>query len=108
RELPAGVPTRDTVENIGTQGTNGFGKVGDGGPCPPHGPNHHYFFRLYALESALLIVDPLVLTLKSNRGRVHREYPMGRARSSRGLRPCLRRIIERHSDSRSRQDSQEG
>ena len=35
RELPEGVPTRDTVENIGTQGTNGFGKVGYGGPCPP-------------------------------------------------------------------------
>lgn len=35
RELPEGVPTRDTVENIGTQGTNGFGKVGYGGPCAP-------------------------------------------------------------------------
>ena len=50
RELPEGVPTRDTVENIGTQGTNGFGKVGYGGPCPPPGPSHHYFFRLYALS----------------------------------------------------------
>jgi len=51
RELPEGVPTRDTVENIGTQGTNGFGKVGYGGPCPPPGPSHHYFFRLYALDA---------------------------------------------------------
>ncbi len=49
RELPEGVPTRDTVENIGTQGTNGFGKVGYGSPCPPPGPSHHYVFRLYAL-----------------------------------------------------------
>jgi hypothetical protein len=46
RELPEGVPTRDTVENIATQGTNGFGKVSYGGPCPPPGPSHHYFFRI--------------------------------------------------------------
>jgi hypothetical protein len=55
RELPEGVPTRDTVENIGTQGTNGFGKVGYGGPCPPHGPSHHYFFRLYALDAPVVL-----------------------------------------------------
>ena len=55
RELPEGVPTRDTVENIGTQGTNSFGKVGYGGPCPPHGPSHHYFFRLYALDAAVVL-----------------------------------------------------
>ena len=54
-ELPEGVPTRDTVENIGTQGTNGFGKVGYGGPCPPPGPSHHYFFRLYALDAAVVL-----------------------------------------------------
>ena len=55
RELPEGVPTRDTVENIGTQGTNGFGKVGYGGPCPPPGPSHHYFFRLYALDAPVVL-----------------------------------------------------
>ena len=55
RELPEGVPTRDTVENIGTQGTNGFGKVGYGGPCPPPGPSHHYFFRLYALDAPMVL-----------------------------------------------------
>jgi Raf kinase inhibitor-like YbhB/YbcL family protein len=55
RELPEGIPTRDTVENIGTQGTNGFGKVGYGGPCPPSGPSHHYFFRLYALDAPVVL-----------------------------------------------------
>ena len=55
RELPEGVPTRDTVENIGTQGINGFGKVGYGGPCPPPGPSHHYFFRLYALDAPVVL-----------------------------------------------------
>ena len=51
RELPEGLSTRDTVENVGTQGTNSFGKVGYRGPCPPSGPSHCYFFRLYALDA---------------------------------------------------------
>ena len=50
RELPEGVPPLDIVENIGIQGTNGFGNVGYGGPCPPPGPSHYYVFRLYALR----------------------------------------------------------
>jgi hypothetical protein len=36
------------------EGTNGFGKVGYGGPCPPPGHGRHrYFFRLHALKQAL-------------------------------------------------------
>ena len=50
RELPEGVPTQETVPGIGTQGVNDFRKVGYGGPCPPRGPGHRYFFRLYALD----------------------------------------------------------
>ena len=34
------------------QGTNGFGKVGYGGPCPPSG-THHYRFRLLAIRAPL-------------------------------------------------------
>jgi Raf kinase inhibitor-like YbhB/YbcL family protein len=34
------------------QGTNDFGRVGYGGPCPPSG-THHYRFTLYALASPL-------------------------------------------------------
>lgn len=34
------------------QGTNGFGRLGYGGPCPPSG-THHYEFVLYALDQAL-------------------------------------------------------
>jgi Raf kinase inhibitor-like YbhB/YbcL family protein len=34
------------------QGTNGFGKSGYGGPCPPSG-THRYFFRVLALDRML-------------------------------------------------------
>jgi Raf kinase inhibitor-like YbhB/YbcL family protein len=34
------------------QGTNDFGRVGYGGPCPPSGV-HHYRFTLYALGAPL-------------------------------------------------------
>lgn len=34
------------------QGTNSWGRIGYGGPCPPAG-THHYFFRLYALDATL-------------------------------------------------------
>jgi Raf kinase inhibitor-like YbhB/YbcL family protein len=34
------------------QGTNDFGKIGYGGPCPPSG-THRYYFRLCALDRKL-------------------------------------------------------
>jgi Raf kinase inhibitor-like YbhB/YbcL family protein len=55
RALPEGVPARDTVENIGIQGINGFGKVGYGGPCPPRGASHHCVFTLYALDAPVAL-----------------------------------------------------
>ncbi len=36
------------------QGRTDFGTTGYGGPCPPPGKPHHYFFRLYALKVARL------------------------------------------------------
>ncbi len=39
--------------SAGTQGTNDFKKTGYGGPCPPPGKPHRYFFKLYALDSML-------------------------------------------------------
>jgi Raf kinase inhibitor-like YbhB/YbcL family protein len=35
------------------EGTNDFGKLGYGGPCPPRGQTHHYVFRLLALDEAV-------------------------------------------------------
>jgi len=39
---------------VGTPGKNDFGKTGYGGPCPPRGSNHRYYFRLYAESVATL------------------------------------------------------
>ena len=35
---------------LGASGTNDFGKLGYGGPCPPKGGPHRYFFKLHALD----------------------------------------------------------
>ncbi len=50
RQLPEGVPARGEVAAIGRQGLNDFRRTGYGGPCPPRGPAHRYFFRLYAVD----------------------------------------------------------
>jgi Raf kinase inhibitor-like YbhB/YbcL family protein len=52
-ELPEGVPTRETLGDGAKQGKNDFGKIGYGGPAPPKGKPHRYFFKLYALDTKL-------------------------------------------------------
>jgi Raf kinase inhibitor-like YbhB/YbcL family protein len=52
-ETPEGIPKQDQVAKGGGQGMNDFKKVGYGGPCPPPGPPHRYYFRLYALDTVL-------------------------------------------------------
>lgn len=53
RAMDANTPKQDELPNGGLQGKNSFGSVGYGGPCPPAGKAHRYFFRLYALDVVL-------------------------------------------------------
>lgn len=52
--LPEGVAKTDSAAGA-IQGRNDFGKVGYGGPCPPAGKPHRYFFKLYALDTTLAL-----------------------------------------------------
>jgi Raf kinase inhibitor-like YbhB/YbcL family protein len=42
----------ESVEGLGTPGTNSWGRTGYGGPCPPSG-THRYFFTAYSLDTSL-------------------------------------------------------
>jgi len=52
-ELSAGVPRAPELPSGARQGLNDSGDIGYGGPCPPPGTPHRYFFRMYALDCAL-------------------------------------------------------
>jgi hypothetical protein len=52
-ELPEDLAKSQYVTGGAKQGLNDFKHLGYGGPCPPHGKPHRYFFKLYALDSLL-------------------------------------------------------
>jgi Raf kinase inhibitor-like YbhB/YbcL family protein len=53
-ELPEGLSVKtDTSLTGAIEGISDFRKMGYGGPCPPRGPAHRYFFKLYALDTML-------------------------------------------------------
>ncbi len=52
--LPADLSgLKEGVKGVGVEGINDFRKSGYGGPCPPRGSTHRYFFKLYALDTTL-------------------------------------------------------
>src|SRR5271154_4891444 len=52
-ELEQGIPPMRLVLNGAKQGMNSFHKIGYGGPSPPPGKPHRYFFKLFALDTSL-------------------------------------------------------
>lgn len=51
--LAGSVTKAEELPSGARQGKNDFGRIGYGGPCPPKGPAHRYYFKLYALDTTL-------------------------------------------------------
>ncbi|MBI4514923.1 MAG: YbhB/YbcL family Raf kinase inhibitor-like protein [Deltaproteobacteria bacterium] len=65
-DLLPGLPPDEALPNGAKQGLNDFRKVGYGGPCPPPGKPHRYFFKLYALDA------PTALKARATKAQVLR------------------------------------
>jgi Raf kinase inhibitor-like YbhB/YbcL family protein len=52
-ELAEDMPQSQYLPGGARQGMNDFHRLGYGGPCPPPGKPHRYFFKLYALDTIL-------------------------------------------------------
>jgi hypothetical protein len=76
KELPEGVEKEEQLANGALQGRNDFRKTGYGGPCPPAGKPHRYFFKLYALDSNL---DLKAGASKADVERAIRNHTLGQA-----------------------------
>lgn len=68
RDLPENVAKQEQLPTGARQGRNDFRKIGYGGPCPPPGKPHRYFFKLYALDTKL--------DLKSGASKADAEHSM--------------------------------
>jgi Raf kinase inhibitor-like YbhB/YbcL family protein len=53
RAIPQNFPKNEQSADGSRQGRNDFGEIGYGGPCPPPGKPHRYFFKLYAVDGKL-------------------------------------------------------
>lgn len=56
--LPANQDTLpEGVTDLGVRGKNDFKRLGYGGPCPPRGRPHRYYFKVYALSAQLQLEE---------------------------------------------------
>lgn len=55
RGLAENIEKRDRLPNGTRQGVNDFKQMGYGGPCPPPGKPHRYYFKLFALDAQINI-----------------------------------------------------
>ncbi len=59
RNLKEGIPGIAVLPDGTTQGRNDFGRIGYGGPCPPPGKPHRYFFTIYAIDRKMNLSEGL-------------------------------------------------
>lgn len=52
-ELPEDLSKGQYLPNGAKQGLNDFKHLGYGGPCPPPGKPHRYYFKLFALDKTV-------------------------------------------------------
>ena len=71
RSLPEAVPADARLPDGSLHGQNSWRRLGYGGPCPPSG-THRYFFKLYALDTALNLASGAdkQATLKAMEGHI--------------------------------------
>jgi Raf kinase inhibitor-like YbhB/YbcL family protein len=55
QKLPEGMLHDKILADGSMQGMTDFGRTGYGGPCPPPGKPHRYFFKIYALDSKITL-----------------------------------------------------
>ena len=53
QKLAKGTPRKEKLVDGSLQGMTDFGRAGYGGPCPPPGKPHRYFFKIYAIDKIL-------------------------------------------------------
>lgn len=53
QKLEKGMPKKEKLDDGSRQGMTDFGRAGYGGPCPPPGKPHRYFFKIYAIDKML-------------------------------------------------------
>ncbi|MBI5406642.1 MAG: YbhB/YbcL family Raf kinase inhibitor-like protein [Nitrospirae bacterium] len=58
KALSEGMAKDPALPTGAKQGVTSFRRTGYGGPCPPKGPAHRYFFSLYALDIPSLGLGP--------------------------------------------------
>ena len=54
-ELKEALPKHEIVEGGIRQGRNSWNRTGYSGPCPPAKMSHRYFFRVYALDTDIIL-----------------------------------------------------
>ena len=55
KELPEGMAFDKILADGSMQGVTDFGRTGYGGPCPPPGKTHRYFFKIYSLDTNITL-----------------------------------------------------